>query len=570
MEQTRQRSNIVLATEFNLVKISNEDLDKSVQDLVDFSPVYRCLHIYTVLGERDTFELYYRTQRKHQARLVSERQGNASRTLAAYQSYFYQIAGFFVVEDQVLHTTDGLITRETMDDLWDMAVSKVAAVLRAHEAYSQEALLLRHVKELIVWFNQTMQDYGFNVSQMYDILLEMRDLYNEMLMRSWAYIFKDIFQTDDYTPVTVHNEEDYSRMMKQFPYQDLNLHQLDYPKTFPFSGFVPRVYEQVTHFIDESAKFAENLNLSQTDIDNMVRKSVNLLLTRTLNSCLAAMIKQERLRLPQLIQIWTNMTHLEEACPHWEEAISAVTGTALEQLHSARLYGSSIFKDARKDAETELRDQLKGQLNQFFGLANYQWTPSEIASGPSSYITDMVTFLDSSFQTVFKALPEDVAETCCLDACKHIGKTLVGFLASPEESSQINMNGIKSFNWDIIKCEEFAKTCPVQCSDPNMLQSAFEEIRQLVNLFMNMDWSSYVADYRNQYRSKYPRVKPKTIAAVLEKFKESEQKKSIFTFKRGERDRRRFLDTIIKRLHELADTFVSESGTQIPHTDSNM
>ena len=27
---------------------------------------------------------------------------------------------------------------------------------------------------------------------------------------------------------------------------------------------------------------------------------------------------------------------------------------------------------------------------------------------------------------------EDVAETCCLDACKHIGKTLVGFLASPE------------------------------------------------------------------------------------------------------------------------------------------
>jgi hypothetical protein len=122
-----------LADAFELVEISSEDLDKSVQDLADFSPVYRCLHIYTVLGEREAFELYYRTQRKHQARLVSERQGNAARTLAAYQSYFYQIAGFFVVEDQVLHTTDGLITRETMDDLWDMTVSKIAAVLRAHE-----------------------------------------------------------------------------------------------------------------------------------------------------------------------------------------------------------------------------------------------------------------------------------------------------------------------------------------------------------------------------------------------------------------------------------------------------
>jgi hypothetical protein len=44
--------------------------DLSAQDLIDFSPVYRCLHIYTVLGSRETFETYYRKQRKKQARLV--------------------------------------------------------------------------------------------------------------------------------------------------------------------------------------------------------------------------------------------------------------------------------------------------------------------------------------------------------------------------------------------------------------------------------------------------------------------------------------------------------------------
>jgi hypothetical protein len=38
---------------------------------VDFSPVYRCLHIYTVLGERDEFEKYYRKQRRQQSNLVS-------------------------------------------------------------------------------------------------------------------------------------------------------------------------------------------------------------------------------------------------------------------------------------------------------------------------------------------------------------------------------------------------------------------------------------------------------------------------------------------------------------------
>ena len=31
------------------------EADLSAQDLVDFSPVYKCLHIYTVLGEREEF-----------------------------------------------------------------------------------------------------------------------------------------------------------------------------------------------------------------------------------------------------------------------------------------------------------------------------------------------------------------------------------------------------------------------------------------------------------------------------------------------------------------------------------
>lgn len=38
--------------------------------MIDFSPIYRCLHISTVLGSRPTFETYYRAERTKQARLV--------------------------------------------------------------------------------------------------------------------------------------------------------------------------------------------------------------------------------------------------------------------------------------------------------------------------------------------------------------------------------------------------------------------------------------------------------------------------------------------------------------------
>lgn len=39
---------------------------------------------------------------------------------------------FFVVEDHILHVTQGLVTRVYTEELWNMALSKIIAVLRAH------------------------------------------------------------------------------------------------------------------------------------------------------------------------------------------------------------------------------------------------------------------------------------------------------------------------------------------------------------------------------------------------------------------------------------------------------
>jgi len=49
-----------------------------------------------------------------------------------YRRYFNQIVGFFVVEDHILHATQGLVTRAFTDELWNMALSKIIAVLRTH------------------------------------------------------------------------------------------------------------------------------------------------------------------------------------------------------------------------------------------------------------------------------------------------------------------------------------------------------------------------------------------------------------------------------------------------------
>lgn len=51
-------------------RLNEAEEELSARDLMDFSPVYRCMHIYTVLREEETFKMYYRQQRKQQARLV--------------------------------------------------------------------------------------------------------------------------------------------------------------------------------------------------------------------------------------------------------------------------------------------------------------------------------------------------------------------------------------------------------------------------------------------------------------------------------------------------------------------
>jgi exocyst complex component 6 len=49
---------------------SAEDEDLCAQDMIDFSPIYRCLHIYTVLDDKEYFAKYYQKQRCDQSKLV--------------------------------------------------------------------------------------------------------------------------------------------------------------------------------------------------------------------------------------------------------------------------------------------------------------------------------------------------------------------------------------------------------------------------------------------------------------------------------------------------------------------
>jgi hypothetical protein len=61
-------------------------------------------------------------------------------TIAGYRAYIHGIVGFFVVEDHVLNTGNGLVNRTYLDEVWSLALSKIVNALRTHSVCTTTSL----------------------------------------------------------------------------------------------------------------------------------------------------------------------------------------------------------------------------------------------------------------------------------------------------------------------------------------------------------------------------------------------------------------------------------------------
>lgn len=145
-------------------------------------------------------------------------------------------------------------------------------------------------------------------------------------MQHWVQVFRDILDNDNFMPIQVSSQIEYDEIVSSFPYYEEQLLKSQFPKRFPFSAMVPKVYQQVKEFIYACLKFSEDLNLTQTEIDEMICKSTNLLLTRTFSGCLSSLFRKPSLALLQVVQIIINTGYLENSTKYLEEFVSNITG----------------------------------------------------------------------------------------------------------------------------------------------------------------------------------------------------------------------------------------------------
>ncbi|XP_078717856.1 exocyst complex component 6B-like isoform X3 [Lampetra fluviatilis] len=526
----------------------NEEEEAPMQELLDFSALYSCMLISSVLGDEAAFQTYYRQQRREQVQLVSQPPCSSTQTLDSYRKYFNQIVGFFVVEERVLCSTRGLVERLHLLELWDSALTRVLAAVRTlAQTCSSEPELVRGLKELLISFADTMQGLGVPVQQLLLLLHDFRAQYGEALHAKWAAAFQNILDGDSYSPVNLDSEEECARLAIAFPLSSI---PTVFPACLPFSPAIPAIYTQVQEFVKACLQFSEDLHLSATELDDMLRRSTNQLLARALAASLMELATRPSLGLMELVQLSVNIGELEQSLPSLTDFISGLTGVATSTTHNTLLYTSDTFKDARRLAEESVESRLVGKVDEFLSLAEYAWAGEEPTGRASSYLLDLLTFLRSIF-SLFSCLPRAVAKAACMSCCKHLAASLLALLLGAS-GSRLSAGALQQLSLDLMQCEVFACSGPVPGFEDGSLALAFLDLRQLLDLFLEWDWAEFLADYGKPH-ARYLRVDAGTALTLLERMRHGRPRQAGVSQVRGaERDEAALYHSILQQLRAVA------------------
>lgn len=514
-------------------------------ELVDFSPLHRCLHIHSVLGAKNDFIQYYRSQRKQQARLVLiPASTNLHDNIQGVKNYLNAVLGFFILEEHLLTAGAGLVSKDWLLETWSMSVAKVASTLRTNTSLITDPTLMLSIKHQIVLFINTLKCYGLPTDPLPQLLQEMAEHYTEVLMQRWVVVFRDILDNASFLPIEVETQDQYDGVMDTFPYEGEELETQPFPRKFPFSSIVPAVYVQVKEFIYAWLKYSAGLGLGGGRRAAAARHSASLLLSRSFTGCLSALFRRP-LPLMQLVQIIVDTQYLEGATLCLYEFISNITGSEMVTKQPA----GSMFQAARDDAEQQICEKLEKKVDEFLDLENYDWLLVEPTGQASSFVTDMLSYL-SGVLTSLEQLPERARVAAVRAATNRIASRLRNLVLDPNVR-QISSGALYQLDLDVIQCEQFAAGEPVPGLREGELLEHFASLRQLLDLITGWDWSSYLHDVGIE-GGKYALVTPRDAATLLEKLKEAEQKSSVFSvLKKNERDRRKLLDTVLKQLKQL-------------------
>lgn len=514
----------------------------------DLTPLYKAYHVSQTLGLGDGFKKYYFENRKLQ--LTSDFQvSSMTPFLESHQTFFAQIAGFFIVEDRILRTGGGLISKMEVENLWDTAVNKMCSVLEDQFSRMQTASHLLLIKDYVSLLVVTLRRFGYPIDALLDVLSKHRDKYHELLLSDCRKQIAEALAADKLDQMYMKKEYEYSMNVLSFQLQTSNIMPA-FPYIAPFSATVPDCCRIVRSFIADTVSFMSYGG--QLEFYDVVKKYLDRLLVEVLDESLLKVINSSISGYTQAMQMAANMAVFERACDFFFRHAAQLSGIPLRLAERSRR--QFPLTKARDAAEEKLAGLLKQRVDGCVALIeNVNWVADEAPQGENEYANEVFMFLETLVSTAQQILPAQVLKRVLVDVLSHISKKIIGALLG-ESVKRFTIHAITGIDIDLKLLESFAEgqTPLLSEAEANELKSALIESRQMVNLLLSNHPESYLNPVIRE-RS-YNALDYRKVVSISEKLRD--QSESLFgSFgARGARQnnpKKKSLDTLIRKLKDV-------------------
>ncbi|XP_068662529.1 exocyst complex component SEC15A [Aristolochia californica] len=532
------------------------DIDEFEEDSVlkfDLTPVYRAHHIHTCLGIQDQFREYYYKNRLLQ--LKSDWEISSTQPfLESHQTFFAQIAGYFIVEDRVLRTAGGLLSASQVETIWDTALAKMTSVLEENFSRMDTASHLLLIKDYVTLLGATLRRYGYQVTPLLEVLDNSRDKYHELLLEECQKQIIDVLGNDTYEQMVMRKEYEYNMNVLSFHLQTSDIMPA-FPYIAPFSTSVPGVCRIVRSFIEDSVSYLSYGG--HMNVYDVSRKYLDKLLIDVLNEALLKTIYSGTTGVSQAMQIAANLSVLEQACDFFLRQVAQLCGipARLAERPHSNLNARAVLKTSQDAAYHALLNLVNSKVSDFMALTdNVNWTAEEAPQSANEYINEVIIYLDTLVSTSLQILPLDALFKVASGALDHISNLIVTAFLN-DNVKRFSVSAVMGIDNDLKLLEHFADekfhgTGLTEIQEGS-LKDCFMEARQLVNLLLSNQPENFMNPVIRERN--YNALDYKKVASICEKFKDSPDRLfgSLSSRNTKQTARKKSMDTLKKRLRDF-------------------
>ncbi|EIW70745.1 hypothetical protein M231_02602 [Tremella mesenterica] len=481
---------------------------------IDFKPLYQCIHIYEALDCKPELQRSYQDDRKTQATLIlTSRLSTTPETLTNTLPLLMQeLVGFFIIENHVLRAVPEFRSQRDVDELWDEMCRRIVDVMGQGLKGCAKPEIFLDSKTNVLLFVQTLEGYSYNVTELNGVLITLFERYSDLLVRRFSADFDQIVTDDDNQPMMVNDQEEFEQVAGVCwlaTGEKESLAMQNFPQAMPFSQTFPMCCINIRNFVDQFYNFTDGVTQNHLDIDEVLRKSLDDLLTMNVAKQVSDRLKTMS-NLSQIAQVVINLEHFTTAC---EELESLLMGLRASQRGGPiKLASCKSFAEALAAAESRIDQVIGSKLESFFELAEYNWTPARpqsTATEPSTYVFEMITFLTAYVDSVLIGLNEGIKTRAYMSALARINKWLMDMLCG-KDIPRYNEAALSSVLADVTFIE-----AEIRRLDKPDLHHVFDEVKLTINIVLSEAIQGYLEPSIRQMS--YSAVQPSKLVIILTK-----------------------------------------------------